>query len=81
MNQVERFTFSLDEFRDPPFEVWNDLSDEQKMKKWMLLYALDRAFDELISEKFLYVKSDLNIPPEQIRGCTEIPDSQLGNWA
>lgn len=79
INQIERFTFSLDEYRDPPFEDWDEMSDEQKLKKWMLSYALDRAFDEMLGEEFLYVRSNISIPPNRIISCTEIPDSFPNN--
>lgn len=69
--QVHRFNFELDEFRDPPYEGWQELDDEMKLKKWMLSHAIDRAYDKL-GEVYLYIKDELTVPPEQIISYTEI---------
>ena len=71
IDQLERYNFELDEYRDPPYEIWYDLDDNDKVIKWMLGHAIDRAFDEL-SETYLYVRSDLYIPSEQIADCERI---------
>ena len=71
INQLERYTLELDEYRDPPYVVWNNLEDNDKALKWMLGHAIARSFDEL-SDTYLYVKSDLCVPPEQIYNCEKI---------
>lgn len=65
LNQVERYNFDLDEYRDPPYEMWEDLDDNDKVIKWMLGHAIDRAFDEL-NDIILYIRSNFHVPPEQI---------------
>ena len=77
VNQVHRFNFELDEFRDPPFEDWQDLDDELKLKKWMLSHAIGRARDTL-GMMFMYIKDDVTVPPNQIISISEIqkPPSQ-----
>jgi hypothetical protein len=38
----------------------------------MVSRAIDRANNNLISEVFLYIKDEIDIPPEQITSCEEI---------
>jgi hypothetical protein len=38
----------------------------------MVSHAIDRAYNNLLSEVFLYVKDEIDIPPEQITSCEEI---------
>lgn len=71
LDQVQRFNFDLDEYRDPPYEHWYDLDDNDKVIKWMLSHAIDRAYDEL-GMTFLYILDDITIPPEQITDCTRL---------
>ena len=71
IDQIHRFCFDLDEYNDPPYENWADLSDTQKIKKWMLSHAIDKSNSEL-SSSFLYIKDHLDIPPGQIISCEEI---------
>lgn len=71
VDQVHRFNFELDEYRDPPYEGWFELDDEMKLKKWMLSHAIDRAHDDL-RMTFLYVKDDVIIPTNQIISVSEI---------
>lgn len=71
IDQLERYNFDLDEYRDPPYDMWYELNDNDKVIKWMLGRAIDRAFNEL-GDTYLYVKSDLHIPPEQIDDCEKI---------
>lgn len=71
-DQIHRFNFELDEFRDPPYEGWCDLDDDMKTKKWMLSHAIDRAFDNNRSELCLYIKDELIVPPDQIISCSKI---------
>lgn len=71
LHQLEGFNFELDNFRDPPYEVWNDLEANDKVIKWMLGRAIARSFDELC-EIYLYVKADSFVPPEQISDCERI---------
>ena len=65
IDQVHRFNFELDEYRDPPYEGWYELDDEMKIKKWMLSHAIDRATDGL-GMQCLYVRDDVIIPPNQL---------------
>lgn len=71
VDQVHRFNFELDEFRDPPYEGWIDLDDEMKLKKWMLSHAIDRAHNDL-GMTFLYIKDDVIVPPNQIISISEL---------
>ncbi len=70
-NQLERFNFSLDEYRDPPCENWDCLNDNEKIVKWMLSHAIERSFDRL-GETYLYLKNELHVPPEQIISYTKL---------
>ncbi|MFR2381831.1 hypothetical protein [Thomasclavelia spiroformis] len=65
IDQIQRFCFALDELKNPPYEGWEKLNDEMKIKKWMLLHAIDRS-NNVINEDYLYVKDDVIIPPSQI---------------
>jgi len=67
IDQVHRFSFDLDETEE-------ELTDEEIMhiKRWMVRYAIERANNNLFSEVFLYVKDEIDIPPEQITSCEEI---------
>lgn len=69
--QIERNNFDLDEYYDPPYELWDKLDDNEKVIKWMLGHAIDRAFNEL-NDTYLYVRSDLYVPSEQIVDCERI---------
>lgn len=69
--QLERYNFDLDEYRDPPYAMWDDLDDNDKVIKWMLGRAIDRAYDEL-NDIYLYVRSNFHIPAEQIADCERI---------
>lgn len=71
VDQVHRFNFELDEYRDPPDEDWFDLDDDMKLKKWMLSHAIDRAHDDL-GMTILYIKDDVIIPANQIIDITEL---------
>lgn len=71
LDQLERYNFDLDEYRDPPYAMWDDLDDNDKAIKWMLGRAIYRAFDEL-SDTYLYVRSNFYIPAEQIADCERI---------
>ena len=42
------------------------------IKRWMVSHAIDRAYNNLLSEVFLYVKDEIDIPPVQITSCEEI---------
>ena len=71
LDQLERYNFELDEYRDPPYARWDDLDDNDKAIKWMIGRAIDRAFDEL-GDTYLYVRSNFYIPAEQIADCERI---------
>lgn len=71
LDQISRFNFDLDEWRDPPYDGWDGLDDDMKIKKWTLFHAMDRANDDL-DMQFLYVKDDVVIPPNQIESITEM---------
>lgn len=74
INQLQRFTFELDEWRNPPYEGWIELDDDMKIKKWMLSHAIRRANGSQ-TEEYIYIKDDLCIPPSQIVSITEISPS------
>lgn len=62
-DQIHKFTFDLDENNEP----YTD--DEREMiKKWMLRMAVDQAFSPG-SEKYIYIRDHVFIPPEQIISC------------
>ena len=58
------FNFELDD-SDIGYKVWDVLNDDDKIKKWMLGKAVDRAYDDL-GEAYLYIRDDVVIPPTQI---------------
>lgn len=72
--QLHRFNFELDNYREPPYDEWHNLDDNTKVLKWMLSHAIDRSFNEL-GETYLYVKDNYSIPPEQIVNYTIIQDT------
>lgn len=67
IDQIHRFNFDLNETQE-------ELTDEEieQIKLWMVSRAIDRANSDLFSEVFLYVKDEIDIPPEQITSCEEI---------
>ena len=67
IDQIHRLNFDLNETQE-------ELTDEEieKIKRWMVSHAFDRANSNLLSEVFLYVKDEIDIPPEQITSCEEI---------
>ena len=68
IDQIRRFSFELDEFKD---EGYFELDDKMRIKKWLLFYAIDRAAKKLDTQ-FLYVKDDVIISPEQIIEISEL---------
>lgn len=77
IEQIQPFCFELDNLRDPPFDDWSDLSIEQRLKKQLLSYSIDRAFRWGRNETFLYIKNDIDIPSEQILSYEEIHEPIL----
>lgn len=71
VDQVHRFNFELDEYRNPPYEEWFDLNDDMKLKKWVLSHAIDRAHDDL-GMTILHIKDDVIIPANQIIDISEL---------
>ena len=71
VEQVHRFNFELDEWRAPPYDDWNELDDEMKLKKWMLSHAIDRANNGL-SMQSLFVRDDVIILPTQIESIEDM---------
>lgn len=67
IDQLHRFNFDLNETQE---ELTN--SEIEQIKRWMVSRAIDRANSDLFSEVFLYVKDEIDIPPEQIISCEEI---------
>ena len=65
LNQISEFTFNL-------YNVDDSLSDDMKIKKSLLWYALNRALDNFGTEKFLYIKKDISIPSKQITKIDEL---------
>lgn len=72
VEQIQPFCFELNNIQDPPFNDWIDLSVNQRLKKQLLSYSIDRAFRWGRDETFLYIKDDIDIPPEQIVSYEEI---------
>lgn len=69
--QLPRFTFDLDEYRNPPCKNWDYLFDNEKIIKWMLFYAICRM-DNGLGETALYLKDSLSVPPNQIVSYTKL---------
>lgn len=69
--QIQRLTFGLDCYDDPPCYGWVDLTDVQKLKKWMLSRAIYRVNNEL-GEKYIFIMDETSIPPEQIISCEHL---------
>jgi hypothetical protein len=67
IDQIHRFNFDLNDAQE-------ELTDDEieQIKRWMVSRAIDRANSDLFSEVFLYVKDEIDIPPEQITSCEEI---------
>src|SRR5690606_500044 len=61
IDQIHRFNFDLNETQE-------ELTDDEiaQIKQWMVSRAIDRANNDMFSEVFLYVKDEIDIPPEQI---------------
>lgn len=70
LSQIHRFTFDFD-------EGVKDYSEEELLllKKKLLSIALDVAYDECL-EKYIYLKDDEYVHPEQIIRCEEILTSE-----
>ena len=62
-DQIHKFTFDIEKNNDP-----YTLSEQESIKKWMLINAVDRAFDPY-GELYIYIRDDMYIPPEQIVSC------------
>lgn len=67
IDQIHRFNFDLNETQEELTE--NEIN---QIKRWMVSRAIDRANSDLFSEVFLYIKDEIDIPPEQITSCDEI---------
>lgn len=67
IDQIHHFNFDLNETQE-------ELTDDEieQIKRWLVSYAIDRANSDLFSGVFLYVKDEIDIPPEQITSCEEI---------
>lgn len=72
LNQISETTFELHNLDDPSYKDWDVLSNDMKIKKWLLSHALDRALGNLGMGQFLYIKNDIVIPPKQIISIEEI---------
>ena len=69
------FYATLNQISKGIFDICNaddSLSDDMKIKKSLLWYALNRALDNFGTEKFIYIKPDLSIPSEQIISIDEL---------
>ncbi|MEG0641408.1 MAG: hypothetical protein RR515_02325 [Clostridium sp.] len=71
IEQLQRFNFGLSKEGDSSYSYYGELTDEQKIKKWLLSHAIDRVNNNL-SKVYLYVKDYVDIPSEQILNCTTI---------
>lgn len=65
IDQVQRFNFELDELKDPPYNDWNQLNDNMKIKKWLLSHAIEKTEIDY-GEAFLYIKNGVIIPSSHI---------------
>lgn len=66
-SQVNRITFELKATEEELTE-----NEIDRIKRWMIYKAIDRARDDLFSEVFIYIKDEVDIPPSQIVQCEEI---------
>ena len=65
-DQIHKFTFNLDKNYEPYTEL-----EQDAIKKWMLINAVDRAF-EPYGERFIYIRDDEYIRAEQIIRCEKV---------
>lgn len=67
IDQIYRSNFDLNETQE-------ELTDDEieQIKRWMVSQAIDRANSDLFSVVLLYIKDEIDIPPEQITSCEEI---------
>ena len=61
--QIHKFTFDLKQSNEPYTKF-----EEDAIRKWMLINAIDRAF-EPCGERFIYIRDEEYIPPNQIIRC------------
>lgn len=66
VNQIHKFTFDLEKNYEPYTEL-----EQDAIKKWMLINAVDRAF-EPCGERFIYIRDDEYIRAEQIIRCEKM---------
>ena len=67
IDQIHRFNFDLNETQE---EL--TAHEIEQIKRWMVSRAINRANSDLFSEEFVYIKDEIDIPPEQITSCEEI---------
>lgn len=65
IDQVHRSNFELDESKDTPYNDWNQLNDNMKIKKWLLSHAIEKTENDY-GEAFLYIKDGVIIPSSHI---------------
>jgi len=66
-DQIHKFTFDLEKNYLP-----YSACEQEQIKRWMLGWAVDRAFDPC-SDLYIYIRDYEYVPPEQIISC-EIMD-------
>ena len=69
--QVQNITFDLGGTQYSPKNIYQELTYEQTIKKWLLYRAVARVYDEL-GDVVLCVKDDVDIIPAQIISYTPI---------
>ena len=74
-SQLHEFTFDFGETQYSPHDIYQELTYEQSVKKWMLSYAITRTYGGL-SEVCLYVKDNIDVPSEQILSCMPLITNQ-----
>lgn len=66
IDQIHKFNFDLEKNS-------NEFTEEEltHIKRWVFSNAIDRAFSN-ISERYIYIRDEVHIPPEQILRCEKI---------
>ena len=70
-DQVMREFFGLPKEEDDMPRYWYEPSDEQLVKKKLLSLAVEGMYGAL-DKRYLYIKDDLCLSPEQILECNRL---------
>ena len=73
VNQMNKFTFDscLDEHIMNPIDETEEIDDNQKIRRWLLIKAIDRIYNP-IDETYAYIEDEGYIPTNQILRYMEI---------